>query len=63
MSDLAEPIGLTLIGIAVGVFVLRLALRRQADRRWSQLAAMVIVLILVGLFGLVVVSALAIPFD
>jgi hypothetical protein len=62
MNELAQPIGLTLIAIAIGAATL-FAARGRFDPRWGRLAVLVLVVMLIALVGLVAYSVFLSPFD
>ena len=63
MNELAQPIGLSLIGLSAVAFLAFVAARRGGDRGAAQLAAAVIIAILLVLNGFVVATAYFAPFD
>ena len=64
MNGLAQPLGLSLIAIAVGAFIVRIAaVRGLVDRRWGFVAVAVIMALLACLFGLIAYYVLLGPFD
>ncbi len=62
MNELAQPLGLALIAIALGAAAV-FATRSRFDPRWGRLAVVVLTVILVALIGLVAYSVFLSPFD
>lgn len=62
MNELAQPLGLALIAIALGAAAV-FAMRSRFDPRWGRLAVVVLVVILIALIGLVAYSVFLSPFD